>query len=210
MVLTYLNETKIFSISVAITFAFAIISESEACMYGMVNEAIREMVIERFNISIWDEITEELNLEFKVFRPFEQYDDQVTGELIGIISKKAELDPTKLLEEFGEYWIKFALRSEYSSILEAVATSPVELIESLDSLHMRLQLTFDDLQAPSFWVTRINDNEINVHYSSQRDMPLEYFVIGLIRGIFSMFDKKCQVEMITPTNNEKGVFRVVY
>jgi hypothetical protein len=179
-------------------------------MYGMVNEAIRSMVIETFDIEFWDEVCTELDLEFKTFKSFEQYDDKVTGDLVGVISKRADLEPVKLLEEFGKYWIKYAQESEYSSILETFSTSPLELLKSLDNLHTRLQLTFDDLDAPSFSVTEISDNEINVHYSSERELPLEFFVIGLIHGIFDMFNQSCQVEIIPALNGEKGVFKVIF
>ena len=84
------------------------------------------------------------------------------------------------------------------------------LLKSLDNLHTRLQLTFDDLDAPSFSVTEISDNEINVHYSSERELPLEFFVIGLIHGIFDMFNQSCQVEIIPALNGEKGVFKVIF
>jgi hypothetical protein len=177
-------------------------------MYGMVNEAIRSMVVEKFNISIWEEITNEIGLSYKAFKPFEQYEDSVMGDLVAVISKKVKMEPVKLLELFGRYWINYARNSEYSSILDTFATSPIELIESLDGLHTRLQITFEDLKAPSFWVTHINDNEVHVHYRSERELPLEYFVIGLIHGIFDIFDKTCEVKIIPSPADEKAVFQV--
>jgi hypothetical protein len=177
-------------------------------MYGMVNQAIKEMVLEKFDETTWDFICQRANLKLKSFAPFEQYDDAITGNLVSIISDIAKMNPTDLLEAFGEYWILYAHRSEYSSILESFATSPVELIESLDNLHSRLELMFTNLKAPSFWVEHSADREILVHYTTVRDMPLEFFVVGLLKGIFRLFKQDCKVTMLPAPEGEKGLFKV--
>jgi hypothetical protein len=179
-------------------------------MYGMINEAIRSMVIEKFDVIAWEEIVADCGLNYNTFKSFEQYDDSITGDLVASISKKTKVEPIIILEDFGRHWIKFASNSEYSSILDAFATSPVDLIRSLDGLHTRLQITFDNLKSPSFWVDRINDNKIIVYYSSQRELPLEFFVIGLIHGIFGLFDQVCEVKLIPSPDKEKGVFEVLF
>lgn len=177
-------------------------------MYGMVNQAVKEMVIKTFDESTWLEICEKANLKEHSFDSFTQYDDSITTDLVGIICEKSGMEPAALLEAFGRFWVSFAQESEYKSILEGFATSPIDLIESLDSLHTRLELTFDNLMAPSFWISGKTDTSVIVHYKSRRNLGLESFVVGLIKGIFNMFDQECTVEIIEPQNNESAVFRV--
>ncbi len=179
-------------------------------MYGMVNQAIRSMVIEKLGKQVWVDICKDANLDPIGFNSFEQYDDEVTLNLVGLICNKSQLPPPVLLEDFGKYWIDYARKSEYQAILKNFATSPVELIESLDALHSRLQLAFDNLKAPAFWVTRTGDKEVLVHYKSERDMPLKYFVLGLLKGIFAMFDQECRVDFVEPKSGETAVFQVNY
>jgi hypothetical protein len=179
-------------------------------MYGMINNAIKEMVIEKSDEKTWNEVCKTAGLEVNSFQSFEQYDDESTGALVFAIAQKMELAPPALLEAFGEFWVEYATKSEYQSILESFADGPVELIESLDSLHSRLEMTFEDLNAPSFWVTKVSEKEVKVHYVTTRDMPLEYFVIGLIKGIFSMFDQTCEVKLLEPETNEKAIFQVTF
>jgi hypothetical protein len=179
-------------------------------MYGLVNEAVKQMVVDSFGVEKWNEVCTELNLEEPNFMPFEQYEDSLTGDLVGKICEKFSFEAPVLLEEFGKYWVTYARNSEYSSILNSFATSPIDLIKSLDSLHTRLELTFDELRPPSFWVTEKDDKKIWVHYQSHRDMPLEFFVIGLIKGIFLMFDQECSVSIIPSENGEKAVFEVTH
>jgi len=179
-------------------------------MYGLINEAIKQMVIDTFDQEKWVEVSREAEIKETRFRPFEQYDDEITAKLVTVISEKISMEAPLLLEEFGKYWVNYAKDSEYSSILNAFATSPVELIKSLDSLHTRLEITFEQLKAPSFYVTTVSDKEILVHYSTERELPLKYFVVGLIKGIFHMFEQTCQINMIEPKNNETAVFKVVF
>jgi len=176
----------------------------------MVNQAIKEMVIENIDEEAWKSVCKEANISDENFDPFEQYPDSVTGNLVGIICKKTKTEAPELLENFGKYWIKFAKTTEYSSIMDSYAVSAVSFIESLDSLHTRLSLIFVNLEPPSFTVDRVNDNEILVHYFSKRDMPLEFFVIGLLKGIFDMFDQTCSIELLPPENSEKAILKIKF
>jgi Haem-NO-binding len=179
-------------------------------MYGMVNQAIRSMVNEQLGAATWEEICKKANLDPAGFSSFKQYDDSITAELVGLVCEKTQQQPATILESFGQYWIGYAKKSEYQSILTGFASNPVELIESLDSLHSRLQLSFENLRAPSFWVTKVSPGEILVHYKSQRNMGLEYFVVGLLKGIFKMYDQECQVEVLPPTKDESAIFKVIF
>jgi guanylate cyclase soluble subunit beta len=180
-------------------------------MYGMVNQAIKSMVLENFGPSMWESVCQKASLQTRDFTPFEQYDDNITGNIVVTISELTNIKAEDLLEAFGIYWVEYAKRSEYNSILVSFATSPIALIESLDSLHSRLQLLFSELSAPSFWVEHSAPNEIIVHYSTiRKDMPLEFFVVGLLKGVFKMFNQTCTVVMLQGDNEEKAKFQVRY
>jgi len=179
-------------------------------MYGMVNQAIKSMVTEKLGKETWEEICTDGGFDPKGFNSFEQYDDQITASLVGLVCKKTQASPEVILEDFGKYWIGYAKKSEYKSILTAFASNPIELIETLDSLHSRLQLSFEKLKAPSFWVTHISKNEALVHYKSQRNMGLEPFVVGLLKGVFDMYNQSCEVKIEKAEKGESAVFRVTF
>ncbi len=179
-------------------------------MYGMVNQAIKMMVIETVNEETWDDICTSLDISSSDFDSFEQHSDQVTLDLVGSICEKLDIEAPELLESFGEYWIKFAMNSEYKTILISFGENPLDLINSLDSLHTRLELTFDDLNPPSFHTTRVSNQEVIVHYNSSRDMPLEFFVVGLLKGIFKLFNAICNVEILDDPGTDKARFKVQF
>ena len=178
-------------------------------MYGMVNEAIRSMIIETGGNESWEKIASNANIKnVEGFASFEQYDDQVTLDLVLNTSNHLDIEVTKLLESFGLYWVEYAKKSEYSSILEAAAKNPIDLLKNLNALHKRLELTFDNLNAPSFWVENLTENSLELFYKSQRDMPLEFFVIGLVKGIFKLYDASCEVEIVGEKKDGVVAFKV--
>lgn len=178
-------------------------------MYGMVNEAIRSMIIETGGNEAWETIANIAKIKnVEGFASFEQYDDQVTLDLVANTSAHMNIEVTKLLESFGLYWVDYAKKSEYSSILEAAAKNPIDLLKNLNALHKRLELTFDNLNAPSFWVENLTENSLDLYYKSQRDMPLEFFVIGLVKGIFKLYDATCDVEIASEKKDGVVVFNV--
>jgi len=179
-------------------------------MYGLVNQTIKSMVVESTNSTTWNEICQKLKISAEDFDSFFQYPDDLTLNLVLTISEKLKIEVPVLLEEFGKYFVRYAQKSEYQSILQAFGKTPVELIESLDSLHARLGLLFDNLKPPSFWVEKKSSNELLVFYSSQRKMPLDHFVVGLLKGIFAMFNQKCEVSIIPKIGNETALFMVNY
>ncbi len=168
------------------------------------------MFLENADYKTWEKICLELKISPEDFSSFDQFPDELTLNLVLKISEALKIPPPDLLEAFGKYFVKFAKTSEYQSILEAFAETPIDLIKSLDTLHARLGLLFENLKPPSFWVEEISANEVLVFYGSERTLPLESFVRGLILGIFDMFDQKCTVEILPSRGSEKAIFKVIY
>ena len=179
-------------------------------MYGMVNQAVKTMFVETVSVEAWNEICSTVGISSNDFNSFEQYDDQLTVDLVVAICQKLEIEAPVLLESFGEYWVVYASKSEYKTILSSFGDNPLDLINSLDALHTRLELTFENLDPPSFHTTIVSDHEVIVHYNSNRDMPLVFFVKGLLQGIFKHFKQECKVEVLEDSEEDKARFRIVY
>lgn len=178
-------------------------------MYGMINNAIEIMVKEIFDENTWNEICDEINYEKKSFDLFHQYDDKLTLDLVLVICKKTQKEPKEFLDSFGVYWVSYTFNTEYRELLNTFATSPIELINSLNNLHDRLEMSFKELMPPTFDIVDVSQNTITVNYYSERSMPLEYFVIGVFKGIFKHFDKECEIEMVeNPLGNAKATIKI--
>ena len=177
----------------------------------MVNDAIRKMVIELFDEDTWEDLCVKAKNEELSFELFKQYDDAITLNLVVAICEATQKDAPEILESFGEYWIGYAFESEYRDLLGSFATDPIELIKSLNNLHDRLEMSFDQLKPPSFDIVEERESSIIVNYYTERDMPLEYFVVGLMKGIFKHFKRSCDLEIIENTlGDAKATFELRY
>ncbi len=165
-------------------------------MYGMVNQAIKRMVIDVLSEKDWADICSKVKISSEDFQVFQQYDDEVTLNLVLSVCEFTKKEPAEILESFGEYWIKYSFNTEYRDLISTFSTGPVNLIKSLNTLHDRLEISFEELTPPAFDVVSEDTNSLVINYYSERDMPLEFFVKGLFQGIFLHFDKKCNVIML--------------
>lgn len=180
-------------------------------MYGMVNQAAKTMVIEKLGENTWISIAEKLQIDPSTnFSPFEQYDDQVTLNAVVAISEVSGISAENILLDFGKYWIGYAQKSEYNEILMIFGTGTRELFKSLDKLHERLQLSMNNLKAPSFEIVEESESTLLINYYSERDLPLEPFVRGLFLGIFEMFNESGNVKQVDTLGDAKATFLIEF
>ncbi len=74
-------------------------------MYGLVNQAIKEVVIGTLDENIWNSIYDQWNIDKIDFESFKQYDHDLTANLVQTISLKTGIETTDLLCSFGHYWV---------------------------------------------------------------------------------------------------------
>ena len=64
-----------------------------------------------------------------------------------------DLSREHILEVFGDYFLVYCLRHGYDDMLRTLGNDMAGFLQSLDSLHSLLALTYDNMSAPSFrWV----------------------------------------------------------
>ncbi len=161
-------------------------------MYGMVHNAARAMVLERFGEEAWNDILKRSGLTADHFVAAKPYDDQVTMSLIGSACDAMNMASEDLLEAFGEYWITFASRSNYGGIFKMSGEKLDVFIENLDSMHRSIELAMPQANLPSFEVLASTPDEIQVMYRSDRS-GLEPFVTGLFQELLRFFGETGQV-----------------
>lgn len=155
-------------------------------MYGMVNQAFEDMIIERFGDECWDRIKAAARVEVDVFISNEGYPDELTYQLVGAASTLLELPAAELLEAFGVHWILQTAREGYGELMAASGRTLEEFLRNLPNFHTRVSLIFPHLQPPRFVCTDQTETSLRLHYYSQRP-DLTPFVRGLLRGLGDMF-----------------------
>ncbi|MEJ6589787.1 MAG: heme NO-binding domain-containing protein [Crocinitomicaceae bacterium] len=156
-------------------------------MYGLVNKAIKDLVVNNHGQENWDLICEEVGHEEADFISMSPYPDKLTYDLVGAASKVLNTDANSILEAFGEYWILFTAEQGYGDLLDLSGNSFTEFLGNLDMLHLRINNMMPELKAPLFSTRNETSNSVELVYNSHRAglVPMLY---GLIRGLGKRFD----------------------
>ncbi len=179
-------------------------------MYGMVNIAIRDMVLGEHGSKAWEQIRTLAGVD-ENFEKMESYPDEVTYSLIGAASQVLNTPAPDVMHAFGEYWVLETAEKGYGPLLRLWGNSFVTFLRNLDDLHVRVQETFKALQPPSFRIAHVDDSHVRVFYTSQRP-GLAPFVKGLLSGVGKRFDTEVDIRLESE-NTDDGVsatFLVAY
>ena len=137
-------------------------------MYGMVNKAVRGLVIENFSEETWQKIRSIADAPDN-FVAFEQYDDAVTYNLVGAAVEVLNMPAEDVLKAFGDYWIRRVATVSYAELMDKTGNNFVGFVQNLDHLHSRIKATFPGYTPPSFRVKHIDDHHFWLDYYSNRE-----------------------------------------
>lgn len=169
-------------------------------MYGIVNKAMEDLIVENYGTSQWELIKEKGSVDVEYFLSNEPYDDDITYRLVGAASEVLGLSAREILIEFGKYWVLKTGRLKYGGLLEAGGSNLKEFFHNLPAFHNRVMLIYPNLTPPSFKISHEEEHSVHVHYYSQRN-GLQDFVQGLLEGLGAMYDTPVQVELIQSRND---------
>lgn len=155
-------------------------------MYGMVNQAVRGLVLKNFGEDAWKNIHTKANAP-ESFVSMDKYDDDLTYRLVAASSEVLGLDAVSVLNAFGRFWVSDVATAHYADMMSRVGTDFVDFLKNLDHMHSRIRTTFPDYQPPSFRITQKPDGRCLVDYYSKRQGLLP-FVEGLIHGVAAHFE----------------------
>lgn len=168
-------------------------------MYGLVNQALQQMIIEKSNEKTWSKVREKAGVNTDYFISHEGYDDQITYGLATAGAEVLEMPMTDFMMDFGRYWVMKTGKEKYGHLLTAGGSNIKEFLVNLPDFHNRVILLYPNLMPPEFTVSDVGENHLQMHYYSQRQ-GLHDFVKGLLLGIGDLFHKKISVEMISSRN----------
>jgi hypothetical protein len=170
-------------------------------MYGIVNRAVEELIIERFGLDKWEEIKHKAGFNSEGFMTLKPYPDALTYKLVGAASEILNVPADTLLEAFGEYWILYTAEKGYGEMLNLAGDSFPSFLKNLNMLHGRVSNLMPELAPPQFECRNEKENSIELIYRSHRNgmIPMLY---GLIKGLAKRFNKEVVIEEIDSSVEE--------
>ncbi len=164
-------------------------------MYGLVNKAIHNMVVEKFGEPSWNKIKEKAGLDIDLFLSMESYDDAVTYQLVGAGSEVLDIPAYDILVEFGKYWVEFTAEQGYGDMLKMAGNNFVEFLTNLDNMHAGIGYTYPNLRPPSFTCEVIDNENLILQYRSERE-GLAPLVVGLLYGLGKRFNLDLKIDHV--------------
>lgn len=178
-----------------------------ADMYGLINKAVRGLVLEIAGPDAWSRIRHAAQVEDDDFISMEGYDDAVTYRLVDAASEELGISPEAVLEAFGKYWVDYTADKGYGEIMNTAGSTLPEFLRNLDQLHSRVKLIFPNLIPPRFTVTDAEEGHLVLHYFSERK-GLAPLVVGLLKGLAERFEQSITIEQFRVDEHE--AFRIGY
>lgn len=162
-------------------------------MKGVIFTEFLEMVEDKFSPEVADRIIDASNLASEgAYTSVGTYDH---GELIRMVehlSKESDLDIGLLVKTFGNYlFTRFVIL--YPSFF-ANTHSCFEFLELIENhIHVEVKKLYPEAELPTFDTTRINENTLEMIYSSER--PFAPVAEGLIEGCIAHYEEHIDLQM---------------
>lgn len=172
-------------------------------MYGMVNNAFRQYVIDRDGESAWKDIVAKAELEVPEFGAMMPYDDSITLAIIATIVSRSGRNIEELLRDVGKFWIAFAKSTPFAGLLAMAGSDFETLVGNLDDMHAKIKAILPTLRPPSFACHRRQDGLLEITYQSDRE-GLFSFVEGIFEGLAADFDQQLEVVDFEPLSSSSA------
>lgn len=169
-------------------------------MYGLVNGALKEMIVSCHGQDCWQEIAQRAGVSVEAFVATEGYSDESTFALVEHACETLQTNADEFLRQFGYFWLQSILRGAYGELLRSSGRSFWEVLTNLPNLHSRVRLAFPHLQPPSFRCTDIRARSVRLHYASER-AGLGAFVEGLIHGLGVEYSESVLIDHVVQKAN---------
>lgn len=164
-------------------------------MYGIVNKAVKGLVIDNFGQEKWNQILLKSGVQDDMFLNNQSYPDKTTFDLAIAASEVLDLGLNEVLIAFGEYWVLETGQKAYGELMKAGGQNLKEFLENLPSFHSRVMLMYPNLTPPEFRIEKKHQSLFHVHYISTRD-GLTYFMYGLLLGLSKMYNESISIEVL--------------
>ncbi len=151
-------------------------------MYGLVNQAMKDLVTSKFGSDKWSEICQKAGHPPDDFEAMTSYPDTLTYSLVGAASQILGASASDLLRAFGDYWVTFTAHEGYGEIMDMFGKDFRSCLKNLNGMHGHMGAMMPQLLPPRFQVVETSASQLTVHYFSTRQ-GLAPMVIGLLEGL---------------------------
>lgn len=164
-------------------------------MYGLINQALKELVEAHSGVRVWSEICLAAGISAEDFDSLLPYEDSVTYRLVGLASEKLGLPTAEILRMFGLHWVTFTANQGYGEMMNLFGRDLRSCLRNLNRMHGHMGAMMPDLHPPRFVVEEGEPHVLTLHYYSNRE-GLGPLVVGIIEGLAEKFQERIKIRHI--------------
>jgi hypothetical protein len=161
-------------------------------MYGIVNKALKSMIVKQQGEAVWQQVLEKSGLDNPIFIGTDSYPDQMTYQLVGTVCEVLQRPPAEVLESFGYFWATHTAVEEYPELMETGGGTMEDFLKNLPNFHTQITLMLPRLEPPDFRCEEIAPGCLHMHYFSHRE-GLALFALGILKGLATVFTAPVEV-----------------
>lgn len=176
-------------------------------MYGMVNQAVKDLILRKFGVDSWNAVADGASISRDDFEFMNYYPDKITYDLVGSASKVLSLPPEVVLKEFGKHWVLYTAKEGYGSIMDLFGADFKSCLKNLNALHSRMGMTMPHLAPPQFSFEETEKDKYRITYKSKRP-GLCPMVEGLFEGLAAKYNKTVKIELLPQLGTEDRQFSI--
>ena len=159
-------------------------------MKGVVFNVLEDMVVEQYDMSVWNSILEQQALA-GIYTAGASYPDEELFALVGCIAEKTGIDIPDLIGAFGERLFA-GLVQRNPIFIETESTLKGFLKSVHDVIHMEVKKLYENPNLPEFTYEEMGDGALLMRYQSPRKLCI--LAEGLIRGAAHHYQTAISIE----------------
>lgn len=161
-------------------------------MYGLLNQALKEVVLSRSGERVWSNICAVVGVSAEDFELLVPYDDLMTYRLVDAASETLGLSRNEILQMLGSHWVTFTAQQGYGEMMALFGRDLRTCLKNLNRMHGHMGAMMPDLHPPRFVVEERRPDLLTLHYHSNRE-GLSPVVAGILEGLAQKYKENIQV-----------------
>ena len=159
-------------------------------MYGIINNAVRELVVKNFGEQSWDNIIARVGCPHHEFNTLEPMRIKTTYDLVSAASEELGVTPEEVLHLFGKHWVGYTQNNGYGVLMDMFGHS---FIESLKSKPVTHENGFSMLVScvPQTSEYKKSSMMVRCFWSTTRLEGLSNMVVGLLESMAQKIWSNC-------------------
>ena len=163
-------------------------------MHGIVFGELKQYVAARVGPEAWSDLLDDAGIGPKLYLAIEEYPDADLGAILGAASRRTTLPIPALLQDFGDFIGPQLVRMYRMYIQPEWKT--LDVIEHTEErIHKMVRLQHRGARPPYLSTTRRSEDEIVVHYKSERRLCA--LAKGIATGIARHYGEQLHVTDLT-------------